>query len=149
MKTAVITSVLLFIAAMTVLPAHAGEQAEIKLQEYCPVMGGKINKDIYADHDGKRVYFCCSSCVAEFKKDPQKYIDILENEGITLEKVGKPQTKCPVMGGDINREIYTDHEGKRIYFCCEGCKPIFEKAPEKYLKKMEEEGVTLEDAPGA
>ena len=57
------------------------------------------------------------------------------------------KTTCPVMGGTINEEIYADYEGKRIYFCCEGCIPEFQKDPEKYMKKLEDEGVTLQDVP--
>jgi len=67
----------------------AGEQMkapESNAQTNCPVMGGKINKDIYADHDGKRVYFCCADCVDTFKKDPAKYIKKLEDEGVVLAK---------------------------------------------------------------
>lgn len=55
-------------------------------QETCPVMGGKIVKDIYADHDGLRVYFCCKGCDATFKKDPEKYIKKLRDAGVTLAK---------------------------------------------------------------
>ena len=61
----------------------------------------------------------------------------------------KPQITCPVMGGKINKEIYTDYEGKRVYFCCKGCIGEFTKDPAKYVKKLEEEGVTLEKVPGA
>jgi YHS domain-containing protein len=57
------------------------------------------------------------------------------------------QTTCPVMGGNINREVYMDYEGKRVYFCCPSCIGEFEKDPERYMKKMTEEGVTLEDSP--
>ena len=58
-----------------------------------------------------------------------------------------PQTKCPVMGGDINKEVYVDHEGKRIYFCCPACVPKFKEDPEKYLAKMKELGEEPEDIP--
>jgi len=57
---------------------------------------------------------------------------------------GKAQTTCPVMGSAINKSVYTDHNGQRIYFCCPGCVETFKKDPEKYLKKMAEEGVTPE-----
>ena len=60
----------------------------------------------------------------------------------------KPQTVCPVLGGKINQQIYADYKGKRIYFCCQGCDKEFKKDPDKYLKKMEEQGVTLEPVPG-
>jgi YHS domain-containing protein len=61
----------------------------------------------------------------------------------------KPQTTCPVLGGTINKEVYADYQGKRIYFCCQGCDKEFEKNPEKYLQKLKDEGVTLEPAPAA
>jgi YHS domain-containing protein len=49
-------------------------------QARCPVMGGPINEDIYADHEGRRVYFCCEGCIATFKRDPEKYIALLKAE---------------------------------------------------------------------
>jgi len=55
-------------------------------QTTCPVVGDKVNKDLYADYQGKRVYFCCAGCVDEFKKDPAKYVKKLEDAGVTLEK---------------------------------------------------------------
>jgi YHS domain-containing protein len=59
------------------------------------------------------------------------------------------QTACPVMGGKVDRSVYTDYQGKRIYFCCSGCIDDFKKDPDKYMKKMEEQGIVLEQAPGA
>ncbi|HKK32064.1 MAG TPA: YHS domain-containing protein, partial [Desulfomicrobiaceae bacterium] len=61
--------------------AYAAEQTK------CPVMGYTINKEIYADYEGKRVYFCCGSCISEFKKNPEKYIKKLEEQGVDLKKV--------------------------------------------------------------
>ncbi len=61
----------------------------------------------------------------------------------------KPQTTCPVMGGKINEGVYADYTGKRVYFCCGGCINKFQKDPAKYVKKLEAEGVTLEDASNA
>jgi YHS domain-containing protein len=40
------------------------------------------------------------------------------------------------MEGPINKEIYTEYKGKKVYFCCPGCKEQFEKEPEKYLGKL-------------
>lgn len=51
------------------------------------------------------------------------------------------QTLCPVMGNAVNNEIYSDYDGQRVFFCCEGCRAPFEKEPEKYLKKMKEMGI--------
>jgi YHS domain-containing protein len=56
-----------------------------KPQEICPVMGGKINKEVYADYNGKRVYFCCSACITPFNNEPEKYIQQLEDAGVELD----------------------------------------------------------------
>ncbi len=61
--------------------------------------------------------------------------------------MGKSQALCPIMGGKINREQYTDYNGKRVYFCCPGCEPEFKKNADKYMKKFEEAGIELEDTP--
>jgi len=46
------------------------------------------------------------------------------------------QTTCPVMGGAINKDIFTEYKGKKVYFCCTDCKAEFEKNPEKYISKL-------------
>ena len=47
-------------------------------QKICPVMGEKINPEIFVDHNGKRIYFCCNSCVEKFKADPEQYMKKLK-----------------------------------------------------------------------
>jgi YHS domain-containing protein len=64
-------------------------------------------------------------------------------------KTGKPQTICPVMGGPINRSVYTDYKGKRIYFCCPACIDTFNKDAEKFMKQMSDQGIKCEDTPKA
>jgi len=66
--------------------------AAVKAQEKCPVMGGAINKKLYVDHGGKRIYVCCQGCIAPVEKDPAKYIKALEAEGVTLETVKAKKT---------------------------------------------------------
>jgi len=60
---------------------------------------------------------------------------------------GKPQTACPVLGGNLDKNVYVDYQGYRIYFCCPGCDVEFKKDPEKYMKKLQEQGVTPEKSP--
>jgi len=43
-------------------------------QTMCPVTGDKIDKNVFVEYKGKKVYFCCSMCVAQFNKDPEKYL---------------------------------------------------------------------------
>lgn len=46
------------------------------------------------------------------------------------------QKTCPVMEAPINKELYTEYKGKKVYFCCPGCKEKFEKEPDKYIPKL-------------
>lgn len=60
---------------------------------------------------------------------------------------GHPQRLCPITGNPIDKTVYLDHAGHRIYFCCDGCKNVFNQDPAKYLSKMKAEGVVLEKTP--
>jgi YHS domain-containing protein len=55
----------------------AAETAAPGEQTLCPVTGDKIDKNIFVEYKGKKVYFCCKMCVAPFNKDPEKYISKL------------------------------------------------------------------------
>jgi len=46
------------------------------------------------------------------------------------------QTTCPVMGGAIDKAIFTEYKGKKVYFCCKGCVDKFQADPEKYVSKL-------------
>jgi len=46
------------------------------------------------------------------------------------------QTTCPVMGGAINKAIFTEYKGKKVYFCCSPCEEKFKEEPEKYIAKL-------------
>jgi len=46
------------------------------------------------------------------------------------------QPICPVTGEPADKTVFTDYQGKRVYFCCAPCKEKFLKSPETYLKKL-------------
>jgi Cu(I)/Ag(I) efflux system membrane fusion protein len=62
------------------------EPTETRSQTHCPIMGGKINPELYVDHGGYRVFFCCGGCVEPFKKEADKHIKIMQDKGIVLTK---------------------------------------------------------------
>ncbi len=84
------------------------------------------------------------SC-AEEEKSPQKVEEVATAEAGS--QAPKAQTTDAFSGNPINKNVYADYQGKRIYFCCENSKRQFENDSEKYIKKFRELGVTLEDAP--
>jgi YHS domain-containing protein len=111
-----------------------------KVQVTCPVSGKMIDKKVFIEKDGKKIYFCCKDCPAPYEKDPAKY-------AAKLAGAYTYQTKCPVTGEDISPGAFaTLDTGMKIYFCCGGCIPKFEKDPAKYTPKLKEQGITLDPA---
>ncbi len=47
------------------------------------------------------------------------------------------QTTCPSMEGSaINKALFVEYKGKKVYFCCPGCEDKFTAEPEKYIAKL-------------
>ncbi|CAN5853492.1 hypothetical protein BH11PLA1_BH11PLA1_12440 [soil metagenome] len=47
------------------------------------------------------------------------------------------QVYCPVTTEEkIDREIFAEYKGGRVYFCCERCRKKFEREPEKYAEHL-------------
>lgn len=47
------------------------------------------------------------------------------------------QTTCPVMDGNpINKALFVEYEGKKVYFCCKGCEEKFLADPAQYIAKL-------------
>jgi len=64
--------------------------------------------------------------------------EIAQAETVTTAEVTEEieQTTCPVMGEPIDKDIYVEYLGKKVYFCCEGCQEKFMEEPEQYLDKL-------------
>jgi YHS domain-containing protein len=107
---------------------------KFKSQTTCPVTGEKIDSSSHIDIQGQRIYMCCDGCASKIKADPDKYFKQAADQGILFENV---QEKCPISGDKINKEIYLDYSGRRIYFCCSSCIKEFEKDPVSALTKMD------------
>jgi len=53
----------------------------LKEQTVCPVMKAPVDKNLYVDYQGVRVFFCCEGCVSGFKNDPARYLMALKKMG--------------------------------------------------------------------
>ncbi len=115
----------------------SSKDAVKKEQTLCPLMDKEIDKESYADYEGKRIYLCCDGCLARFKSNPQKAIKKLEDQGITVADTDEVTTQksCPINGDSIDKNYFGDHDFKRIFFCSDKCKKKFKKNPQKYLKE--------------
>ncbi len=108
---------------------------ELKPQTLCPVMGKPIDSTAYTDIQGQRVYYCCPMCSKKLKADPDTYFKKAAADGVLFENI---QSKCPVSGEALeDSAVFTDFEGRRIYFCCSKCEKSFKADPQKFLKKMD------------
>ena len=72
------------IVAATVLPEFKDANGRLA----CPVMGDVVESAAessgYADYEGVRYYFCCSTCAEKFAENPAAFADgkYLRQEGI-------------------------------------------------------------------
>ena len=60
---------------MAMTTESAKEIASAAEQTMCPIMEDKpIDKAVFTEYKGKKVYFCCPECDTKFKADPEKYV---------------------------------------------------------------------------
>ncbi len=71
---------LAFISISFASESHSTEQT------LCPVMeGNPVKKDIFVEYQGKKVYFCCDYCKAQFSQQPEKYLSKLPQFSTTTD----------------------------------------------------------------
>ena len=102
----------------TAPPASQAQADKLKPQTVCPIMGGKINKEVLVDVAGYRIYACCPPCLDKIEADPQKAVATLKAKG---EKPELRLVVCPKCG-----------EIKGVAQCC---KPDANKCPRCRLNK--------------
>lgn len=107
-----------------------------KSQKSCPIMEGKIDKKLYVDALGHRIYVCCKGCIDAVKKDPAAALKKLAEKGEQAEIL---QKTCPVLGEPINPKLYAEKDGRRIYVCCKECIAKVLEDFANHEKKVDEE----------
>ena len=123
-------------AEVSAVAKEKGEEKKLpKPQATCPVMGGKINPALFVEQNGERIYMCCPGCKKKIGDNFGTFSKKLKAEGTAL----KVQTVCPVMGRPIDRDLFVEQGGERIYTCCKACiakvKADFPKVREGLLAK--------------
>jgi len=106
----------------------------------CPCMkDGKCNcpcmKDGAANcpcaKDGKCNCPCAQKAENKAGVDAPLFFDGPQKEGV--------KATCPVMKDVFTigkNSPFSQYKGKYVYFCCPGCKPKFDKEPEKFLSDV-------------
>ncbi|MBN2013251.1 TRASH domain-containing protein [candidate division KSB1 bacterium] len=155
-KTFALLILVLFVASAIYVSAKTNDKKTDKVTEanvwltkdgakhfVCPVMGdeGVVDKDTpFSIVDGKKYYHCCGGCAEKLTANPEKYLKdfVIPANVVKVDDKGQ-HFQCSVTGemGTVTSETsFSDVNSKRYYFCCESCKPKFDKNPEKFTQEM-------------
>lgn len=102
----------------------------------CPVMGEPINLAVSTATEDGPVYFCCGGCIKRYNADPQKYAQKVAKQRTILAKRDKVQVTCPVTKKVVDPKVSIEHNGEKVYFCCNGCVGKFKSDPSKYASAL-------------
>ena len=98
----------------------------------CPVSGGKINKEVWAEHNGGKVYLRCGSCKAEFLKTPDKFATKANHQMVLTGQAR--QIACPITGEACSPHTKIDVAGVDVSFCCGQCRmKVAEASPDRQI----------------
>jgi hypothetical protein len=79
----------LFVSGSFASQKEANKENKAEYQTKCPVTGRKINKVVYFEYKGVKIYACCRGCIPTIKDKPGKFLQHLKNEKIKLDKTKK------------------------------------------------------------
>lgn len=118
----------------------SGSPTAVLPQKNCPIKGGEIDKEVFTDYKGQRIYYCCPGCDKKFLENPDKYLSAMKSKGISPAKL---QSQCPVSGDEIDGDIFANTKEGKIYVCCKKCKNKVEATPEKFINKMKMANIVI------
>ncbi len=77
----------------------------------CPVSGEKINEKLKVtyEYNGKIYNFCCTSCIDDFKKDPEKYIKKVDEELKEGAAEEAKEGKAAMPGSEMPMGMHEEH----------------------------------------
>jgi YHS domain-containing protein len=133
---------LVFAVAVAALTSSEAPAQDTK-QKFCPIMTtDEIDPKESASvtWNGVKIYVCCDTCVAKFKKDPAAYLDaklVPALAGKQLPKRTIEQVYCPVQKDRkvSEKDPSTTYKGVKVYFFNDAAKTRFEKDPEKFANE--------------
>ncbi|MDY3551838.1 hypothetical protein R5W24_000918 [Gemmata sp. JC717] len=128
--------------AFIVAPAVLADPPKPAEQKFCPVMTKDEIDPVYSKYEtykGVKIYLCCDTCVAKYRRDPAAYLDpkfIPALAGVELPKRGIEQQFCPVYRDKkvSEKDPSAMYKGVKVYFYNATAKEKFEKDPERYAE---------------
>jgi|TARA_E500000178_G_scaffold210976_1_gene208279 YHS domain-containing protein len=125
------------------------------LAEECLIMkGDDVDPEEFSELMGKKILFCCGSCVKAFDGAPAYYIKAIpglakmfseeEKKKLGVEKVKLLEQKfCPIYPDRfINPNSKTvEHKGKTIYLWSSSAQRRWKRDPDAYFKEAFDKGL--------
>ena len=88
-------------------------------------------------HEGRLVRLCCRGCVRAVERDAASYFARLDALVIEAQKDSYAMTTCPVSGNALDEPVDHVYGTRLVRFCCEDCVAGFERAPARYMAKVD------------
>jgi YHS domain-containing protein len=126
MKFKVIAGTVLLLAACVVLSVNADDKKDPLAKAKCPISGKAVVKDGVAEHNGGKVYFCCTNCPKAFAKNTAKFAAKANHQMVMTGQF--KLAKCPIAGRKLDPSTKISVAGVDVCFCCNNCKGKVAKA---------------------
>jgi YHS domain-containing protein len=101
----------------------------------CPVSSKPAKADATVTMDGVCMHVCCNRCPKAAEKDPAAACKALGYTYIPS-VVDLRNATCPMSGKPVKADVFADHDGIRVHFCCPNCPKEFEKDPAATFAKL-------------
>jgi len=86
----------------------------------CPISGKPVVKSGVAEHNGGKVYFCCTNCPKAFAANTEKFAAKANHQLVATGQF--KLAKCPIAGRKLNPATKISVAGVNVCFCCNNCK---------------------------
>ncbi len=129
------------------------EETKATREHIDPICGMKVDPKTAPakfDYDGETFYFCCPSCLKQFKEKvgAPSETPIFTQIGGREKKSADKEFIDPICGMTVTPETAVaeyDFDGKAYYFCSPGCLLKFKQNPQISLEKKTEKKVEAEN----
>ncbi|MEI7812465.1 MAG: YHS domain-containing protein [Ignavibacteria bacterium] len=145
---AVLTFLLVLVSVSVAQEKSAMKHDKAKMEKECKDMEMRECHNDSAKMESKK---CCKGmtrkeCKEHCKKGAKmgaKECPVKEGQkvGENAEGAKAWNAVCPVLGNKVDADVETvEYKGKAYGFCCQGCDRKFKANPEKYIRKLSNDG---------
>ena len=114
----------LLLGAVAARVAADGTEKKNVTNKICPVSGGPVSEKYRTEYKGQFVYVCCEGCLTGFNKTPDEFVAKMSKEERDLIAINET---CPISNEAIDKAKSVESEGRKVYFCCDGCVTKYKK----------------------